>query len=177
MADNFLEKQMEDFRAGRLGKPAVRRRISSGQASPLGQARILVVCRSLEFAQASLEVLCPAAAKVAAVIPASASASALTQRLGARYYPTPDGKESDIMDVMRDILHNWHTLDLIVTDNAVPEYDFNLPVIKAEVNSITEAYAPALGSMALYALSGAPAPASLLAPGITITLTNQAPQK
>lgn len=173
MADNYLEKQMEDFRAGRLGKSVTARRIASATSPLPSSARILAVCPSLEFAEAVLGTLCPSAAKVAAVIPASRQATALTQRLGVRYYPLAEGKDPAIDAVIRDILHNWHSLGLVIADASDCRHSpsWGAPLLSVSAPAGAPSLEAALLAMTLYSLSPDSAPSAFTAPSITLTLT------
>lgn len=173
MADNYLEKQMEDFRAGRLGK-SVTARCAASATSPLpSSARILALCPSLEFAEAVLGALCPSAARVAAVIPASREAAALTQRLGVRYYPVAEGKTPDTGAVIRDILHNWHSLGLVIADASERELSTSCgaPLLSVPAPAGAPSSGASLLAMTLYALSPDSTPSVFTAPSIILTLT------
>lgn len=168
MADNYLEKQMEDFRAGRLGKTPARRSAAPQSLLP-PSARILVVCRSLECASRILCALSPCAGKIAAAIPASKEATALTQRLGVRFYPVAEGNEPDMDAITRDLLHVWHALSLVISD--YPPQPLPYPTLTAEGDLTAPALGEAIRAMALLAVSTENTPASLTIPGLTITLT------
>ena len=172
MADNFLEKQMEDFRSGRLGRPAPRR--GGAPAGPLsGSARILAVCPGVEFAEPVLEALSGSGAKVAAAISASREATALTQRFGVRFYPLTSPMEPERLEaIITDLERQWRGVSLIVTGGMLLSHP-TIPVIRVD-GLPSAALGAALVAMALYALSPHSQPATFTAPSMTLTLTTVA---
>lgn len=119
MADNYLEKQMEDFRSGKLG--VVRRHsvMPSGRVCSLlnASSRVLVVASGMDFARIALDALAPAGGKMALLIEGSAEASVLTQQLGVRYYPQKSLPDSGMIEkAIADIRHCWHCEPEILSD-------------------------------------------------------------
>lgn len=111
MADNYLEKKMEEHRS-RMAAGAVSR--TRRQPSPQGSAlvfpvrRVLVSATGLGWQAQVVTALRAAGHKVAIIDPAG---TALAQATGARCYPfVADRKE----EVVADLHKHWGGLDIIV---------------------------------------------------------------
>lgn len=86
MADNYLERRMEDYRSGRGGSRRLHAPSRSGRLSlPYPHQYVLVLGGDTPAGRAVLEVFSHSGATVA--FTASADGAALAQRTGARYYP------------------------------------------------------------------------------------------
>lgn len=86
MADNYLERRMEDYRSGRGGSRRLHAPSRSGRLSlPYPHQYVLVLGGDTPGGRAVLEAFSHSGATVA--FTASADGAALAQRTGARYYP------------------------------------------------------------------------------------------
>lgn len=86
MADNYLERRMEDYRSGRGGSRRLHASSRSGRLSlPYPHQYVLVLGGDTPAGRAVLEAFSHSGATVA--FTASADGAALAQRTGARYYP------------------------------------------------------------------------------------------
>lgn len=86
MADNYLERRMEDYRSGRGGSRRLHAPSRSGRLSlPYPHQYVLVLGGDTPAGRAVLEAFSHSGATVA--FTASADGAALAQRTGARYYP------------------------------------------------------------------------------------------
>lgn len=114
MADNYLEKKMEEYRSGALSRPNVRRHSPSG-ARPgtvsfkIDQLRVLVTDGSTNAAQAVIRKLRDAGCRVAFVSADDKAGRTLSQATGSRYYPAAaaDGAMSDLREV-------WGGVDALI---------------------------------------------------------------
>lgn len=120
MADNYLERKMDDYRAGRLAqRPASSPRPrTSNDLLTLRYPRLRVLLWSLHVTP-RLEALVKALRSVdmrVAVYTGSAPATSLCNRHGARCYPP----SITIDSVVRDIKAHWGAIDTcIVIDHGV----------------------------------------------------------
>lgn len=86
MADNYLERRMEDYRSGRGGSRRLHAPSRSGRLSlPYPHQYVLVLGGDTPAGRAVLKAFSHSGATVA--FTASADGAALAQRTGARYYP------------------------------------------------------------------------------------------
>lgn len=86
MADNYLERRMEDYRSGRGGSRRLHASSRSGRLSlPYPHQYVLVLGGDTPAGRAVLEAFSHSGATVA--FTASADGAALAQQTGARYYP------------------------------------------------------------------------------------------
>lgn len=114
MADNYLEKKMEEHRRGVTAK-AVGRRLSPvgerrGTVSfKIDELRVLVTDASTETGMAIVRRLREGGCKVAFVTKEEKAGRELAQSSGARYYPV-----SFNGSVTEDIVQAWGNIDVIV---------------------------------------------------------------
>lgn len=84
MADNYLEKRMDDYAKGRLsGRPSARR--ASGLKYPA--RTVLVVNAGCDKSRAVIKTLVDAGCKVAFTARDNKLGAAVAQQCGARFYP------------------------------------------------------------------------------------------
>lgn len=120
MADNYLEKQMADFRAGKLN---ARRSSPMSRPQPLkpgqidmGRRRILVACSGYDDTETMVRLLRSTGARVAFIATPDSDGTALAQTTGARFYPVRHSgclTDQQADAVLADLLHNWHGLDMV----------------------------------------------------------------
>lgn len=119
MADNYLEKRMDDYRSGRLrvshssstARLAASRR-SGEMVVEFPPMRILVVSASLsEQAVALVEEARRVGLRVAVLSDNRVAATALVQRTGARFYPSMSPEA-----VTEDICRHWGGLDAVFAE-------------------------------------------------------------
>ena len=114
MADNYLEKKMEEYRSGALSKPAARRLSPTGErpgtvSFRIDQLRVLVTDASDDVGRAVVRKLRGAGCRVAFVSPDIKDGRTLSQATGSRFYPVPVAH-----DIMADITEAWGGLDALV---------------------------------------------------------------
>lgn len=118
MADNYLERRMEDYRAGRLGHPASHSRattLPSPQAEPsLSGARVFIVTRSASASPrtaALIRLLRSQGCRVAFTDTDSAAGNRLAQATGAQCHPV-DCSDADALDRSRALIcRRWGGID------------------------------------------------------------------
>ena len=129
MADNYLEKQMDDFRAGRLNSrhPSPMHRVpplKPGEVALPGK-RVLVACREFELTERLVRLFRSTGARVAFIAIPGGEGTALAQSTGSRFYPVPPAQESQQPDnekiaaVISDLRHQWHGIDLTAGDMSI----------------------------------------------------------
>ncbi len=104
MADNYLEKQMEDYRAGRFSG---RRNIGlpSGEVALLFAAEVGGISdRILQLRHQNF--------RVAFCCPKSVEATRFVQANSCRYYPFDPSSEDVRRKVREDVMHRWGRLDI-----------------------------------------------------------------
>lgn len=115
MADNYLERRMDDYRSGRLAP-----RKSSSRTSLPADALVmsyppmkvlLWAPEGSEWLEPMVKALRSVGLKVAFCAPSSAQNTALGQRLGARFYPSSLARQA----VSDDIDQHWGGVDLTLS--------------------------------------------------------------
>lgn len=129
MADNYLEKQMEDFRAGKttprrstgaMSRPS---RLSP-QTIAMPKMRILVACSDSTVTEATVRLMRSTGARVAFIAPPGKQWQQLAQDSGARFYPVemPDNgigiNQNQADAIMADLRRHWFGIDMITGDIA-----------------------------------------------------------
>lgn len=124
MADNYLERRMEEYRAGKL---VPKRRAVSGSVSrkegdfilSFDSMNVIVLGGSLLFASAVVEVFRKVNCRVALCHSEEKKCRELAQRSGCRYYPfdPDDGERRDY--VIDDVMDRWGSVDVVVDLRAV----------------------------------------------------------
>lgn len=123
MADNYLEKQMADFRAGKLSarkSPLMRRPspLRQGEIN-LATRRVLVACSDFADTEALVRLFRSTGARVAFIASRDSNGTQLAQTSGSRFYPLlspglqPELPHEAAENIVADIRKNWHGLDLI----------------------------------------------------------------
>lgn len=122
MADNYLEKKMEEYRSGALSRTNVRRKPISGEQSgsvrmKIDMLRVIVTDGAGEYAPAIIGRLREAGCKVAFRSDDEKGGRALAQKSGARFYPA-----SFTGCVAADLTKVWGGVDaVVVTDGVITE--------------------------------------------------------
>lgn len=122
MADNYLEKKMEEYRSGALSRTNVRRKHISGEQPgsvrmKIDALRVFVTDCAGEYAPAIIGRLRDAGCQVAFRSVDEKEGRLLSQKSGARFYPA-----SFAGCVADDLTKVWGGVDaVIVTDGVIPE--------------------------------------------------------
>ncbi len=106
MADGYIGKQMDDYRAGRLGRPT-----SSKKLALVTAHRVLVLDGTTPEGIATIERLRSEGCRVAFADPDTRRGARLAQRTGARHYPLPLTQKDAII---ADLTRHWGPLDAIL---------------------------------------------------------------
>ena len=120
MADNYLEKQMEDFRAGKIAP----RRSSEAmhRPQPVAGKRVLVACHNPADTASLVRLLRSTGARVAFIAPAGKEWQQLAQASGSRFYPATMPQSGEPLDqtqtdsILTDLKRHWHGIDIVAGD-------------------------------------------------------------
>lgn len=113
MADNYLERKMEEHRRTQASTPAVRRKPSPG----IALKRIAVNIPDAETTEQIVKHFRKAGHKVAFTLKDSARGTALAQSSGSRFYPAP--RAAGMID---DLQRVWGGLDIIITEENLQNF-------------------------------------------------------
>ncbi|MCC8038672.1 MAG: hypothetical protein LIP02_11175 [Bacteroidales bacterium] len=105
MADGYIGKQMDDYRAGRLGRPTPSRRLARVTAR-----RVLVLDGTTAEGVATIERLRAQGCRVAFADPDTRRGAALAQRTGARHYPL-----TSLSEILADLQKHWGGVDEVIS--------------------------------------------------------------
>lgn len=134
MADNYLERKMEEYRSGKLSA-----RVKSGVSRSLPKGKIAVDFppRTVILAAAAIGPVCRAVVKsfidagcrVALVSACHKEATELARSFGARFYPvagfSPASIDSVLDSVVEDVTSHWNIPDTFIFVSDVEGADVN----------------------------------------------------
>ncbi|MDE6545492.1 MAG: SDR family oxidoreductase [Paramuribaculum sp.] len=122
MADNWLERRMDDYRAGRLAatrhKQAKPAPPTASQAAPLAGSRIFIKCHSLTASPAAtalLRLLASAGCKVAFTDTDAAAGNRLAQATGTQCHPVDIADEVALKRSLEIIARRWGGIDFTIS--------------------------------------------------------------
>lgn len=120
MADNYLERKMEEYRSGKLSA-----RVKSGVSRSLPKGKIAVDFppRTVILAAAAIGPVCRAVVKsfidagcrVALVSSCHKEATELARSFGARFYPVAGFSPASIDSVVEDVTSHWNIPDTFIS--------------------------------------------------------------
>lgn len=120
MADNYLERKMEEYRSGKLSA-----RVKSGVSRSLPKGKIAVDFppRTVILAAAAIGPVCRAVVKsfidagcrVALVSARHKEATELARSFGARFYPVAGFSPASIDSVVEDVTSHWNIPDTFIS--------------------------------------------------------------
>lgn len=117
MADNYLEKKMEDLRMGKTGASAPRRRLSPGAGRicfDFPPRRVLVAGGCHGIGEAIVDAYLHAGCKVAVFDTDKDKGSAMARDKGIRYHNVDTTDCSELEKNMTGLLKAWRDIDIIV---------------------------------------------------------------
>lgn len=122
MADNYLERKMEEYRAGKLtGKTSMKHRGSTlipatgYDVELLGTKRVLVVGDCLKDSGLELlKLFRSIGCKVAFCDKDSKQGSAIAQQTGCRFYPVDYDDENKLANAKENLIAHWEGLDIVI---------------------------------------------------------------
>lgn len=120
MADNYLERRMDDYRSGRLSvKPTPRTMLPKDALVVRYPAfAVLVIAGGSEYDEIVVEQLCRVGLKVSFTHPDHKAGTALAQRVGARLYPATMEMDKILADM--DVRRTPASLVLVAEGCEVP---------------------------------------------------------
>lgn len=116
MADNYLEKRMDDYRSGKLS-PSSRRPAgitSRSVKSAISQLRVLVTGGASGIGLAIVEAFRAEGCRVASIDIESVSGTHTSQANGSRFYCLDVSDPTTLASAMDDIFARWGDIDVIV---------------------------------------------------------------
>lgn len=143
MADNYLERKMEEYRAGKL---SVRTRTAAPRSLPKGKIAVDFPPRTVILAATTVGPICRAVVKafidagcrVALVSASHKEATELARSCGARFYPvagfSPTSLDSVLDSVVEDVTSHWNIPDTFISvseggsthgNGALPAIDYS----------------------------------------------------
>lgn len=121
MADNYLEKQMEDYRAGKLAPKTRAVHVASAPSRNPGdfvmmfpQLRVVLLGGDVRFVEVLARLFRDVECRVALCSPDSKSFTPLAQSTGCRYYPFDPAVEAKRLAVIDDLTARWGGVDVVV---------------------------------------------------------------
>lgn len=121
MADNYLEKQMEDYRAGKLAPKTRAVHVASAPSRNPGdfvmafpQLRVVLLGGEVRFVEVLARLFRNVECRVALCSPDSKSFTPLAQSTGCRYYPFDPAIEAKRFAVFDDLTDRWGGVDVVV---------------------------------------------------------------
>lgn len=141
MADNYLERRMDDYRAGRLNKPHQSANASAVLKYP--SLRVMVTGDGRLF-EAVVSRLRSLGLRVAFI----GGSDTLAQQTGARRYP-----QGALSAIDAHIADTWGGLDISVGVGETPPYEAPIMISATSVNGLTDEDTALLVVFALHPLS------------------------
>ena len=141
MADNYLEKKMEEHRRGTAARSVARRLTPVGErrgsvSFKIGELRILVDDASPETGRAIVRRLREAGCKVAFSADDERAGRSLAQSSGARFYPSSFGDS-----VYGDLVKIWGGVDMLITSGLtqIDSVDVKRVIVVSESSEVAHA--------------------------------------
>lgn len=135
MADNYLERRMEDYRSGKLSSV---RMSSVSVKRPSMSLRVFVLGGDTELGIRNVNNFRKSNWKVAFTNPDLKSGRFLAQSTGAQHHPIALNNAELLLNSLKKVIELWGAIDLVVNccDNLSPELvqaieSFDVPVINA----------------------------------------------
>lgn len=129
MADNYLEKRMEEYRAGKLA-PKITRTAAAPQRKP-GEVTVafppmnaLVLCGDAVLTQTVCGAFRKADMRVAFCMADSLEGTRIAQTTGSRFYPYAVDDVVKLGSAMDDLAGRWGGVDVIADLRGVSAADF-----------------------------------------------------
>lgn len=122
MADNYLEKQMEDYRAGKFApKPRHAAHIPAKQPvyPPL---RVFITGGASGIGRACVEAFREVNAQVAFCDIDQKAGTLTAQKFGARFYPIDASSSAKLSSALEDVAQRWGDIDVIINNVGVGRF-------------------------------------------------------
>lgn len=145
MADNYLEKQMEDYRAGKLAPKTRAVHVTSAPLRNPGdfvmafpQLRVVLLGGDVRFVEVLARLFRDVECRVALCSPDSKSFTPLAQSIGCRYYPFDPAVEAKRLAVIDDLTDRWGGVDVVVDLREAKESETSEESGQSEQSEIIE---------------------------------------
>lgn len=120
MADNYLEKRMEDLRSGKLNTSGYKQKHTTGTPKagylsiPFPERRVLIVGSCGEIGEAIASAFRKAGCKTALFDADKTTGERLAHDIGIRFHNTDTGSSEDLQKSLGNLLNAWHDIDITV---------------------------------------------------------------
>lgn len=120
MADNYLEKRMEEYRSGKSGIP--RRKLTPSGKKPgevsfsLGVRRVFVTGGASGIGREVVKAYCDAGCRVAFCDVDEKRGTATAQAVGARFIPLDVADAPALERCVAQLFHDWGDIDIVVNN-------------------------------------------------------------
>lgn len=122
MADNFLEKQMEDYRAGKFA-PKPRHSVNIQAKQPVyPHLRVFVTGGASGIGKACVEAFREVNAQVAFCDIDAKTGAITAQKSGARFYPIDASSSAKLSSALEDVVSHWGDIDVIINNVGVGRF-------------------------------------------------------
>ncbi len=121
MADNYLERKMEELRSGKTGKTpaASRHTVKRNQLSySFKTLRVLIIADGRKFLSQYIDVFRNTGGRVAIFSTIPETDTDLPESHGCRYYAVSDG---NMESPFQDLVKAWRDIDVVVLLDAMPD--------------------------------------------------------
>ena len=119
MADNYLEKRMDDYRNGRLHvKKSAASSSTGSRRSPLAGKRVLVTGGANGIGRAIVAAFRNVGCRVAIFDSDCRHGNEVAQQTGSRFYPCDLAVTGQIANRMQQLFDDWGDLDIIINNAA-----------------------------------------------------------
>ncbi len=135
MADNYLERKMEDYRSGKSGNTKIKRVLSGAKPGEISMKfpsrRVFVTGGASGIGRAIVEAFRKADCRVAFCDIDSKAGAATAQATGAQFYPV-DVRNVDALETcMARLLDSWGDIDVIVNNVGIGGF---VPLIESTID-------------------------------------------
>lgn len=136
MADNYLERRMEELRSGKIAASVKPQRRPSGTAQAgkisfgFKPKRVLMIGDTSRLAESLITAFRKAGCPVAFLSSPSSDGDRLAHDCGIRFYPCPDFESQTLLRHFGNLLKAWRGLDIMISFSPQGEETMNtlLPV-------------------------------------------------
>lgn len=129
MADNYLEKRMEEYRAGKLapkaGKSYVARQRKAGEfVVAFPPMSVLVLCEDAALVSRVCSCFRKADFQVAFCMTDRREGTRIAQSAGCRFYPVDSGDAGQLNGVVDDLADCWGAVDVVADLRGLTDEEF-----------------------------------------------------
>lgn len=113
MADNYLEKRMEEYRAGKLSRP-VSHHVRSTPSSPFEGLRVYITRGTTPIGQALIKAFRAKGCRVAFCDDNPRAGAAVAQATGSQFHPLDLNDPGAVERSMKTVVGRWGGIDVLI---------------------------------------------------------------